>query len=119
MTRVITKYVTKTVHIKDVGEHNANVAINIVPHTCNMSDAWVSVHDSAAAGIFADPTSAGNGADSGIKDTEALAIISDNYDTFHKQKAQLELMQQWVTETNAAIEAANKEAAKKKHWWSK
>lgn len=116
--KVITKYVTRTVHIKDIGEHNANVAKNIVPSECKLSDGWVRLHNAAATGIEVDPTSAANGADSGIKDTDALATISDNYDTFHQQKAQLDALQQWITETNAAIEAANK-ATTKKHWWSK
>jgi len=115
---VITKYKTKIVHIKDVGEHNANVANTIVPSTCTLSDAWVSVHDAAAAGIAADTTSAANGAPSGIKDTEALAVVSSNYDLFHKQKVQLEALQQWITENNATIAAANAKV-KKKHWWNK
>lgn len=115
---VITQYKTKIVHIKDVGDNNANVANTIVPDTCVLSNGWVYTHDSAAAGIEADRTRAANGTTSGIKATEALATVSDNYATYNALKAQTEALQAIITQTNAAIDEANVKV-KKKHWWNK
>lgn len=118
-TQIIIKYKTKLVHIKDVGDHNANVAKNIVHSTCNVASGWVSTHDAAATGNKVDPISGANATDSGIKDTEALATISDNYKTFHDQKEQLDRIQEEIVQHNANIDKANAEVKKKKHWWNK
>jgi len=113
---VITKYVTKVVHIKDVGEHNENVAKTVVPDTGVLSNGWVYTHNAAAANQEADPARAVDDTSSGVKDTEALATVIDNYATYNKLKAQLEALQQYINETNASIDAENAKIAKKHHW---
>lgn len=60
-----------------------------------------------ANGSVNDPT------DSGVKDTEALDVVVQNYSSFKLNAAQLEALQKWVVEAKKEVDRQNKEARKR------
>lgn len=87
---------------------NQNLAKTIVPHQHNLSKGWIYLHDSAALGILADKDLAADPADSGIKDNDALAVVSDNYSSCAAYVNQLTQLQQWIINTKKNVDDLNK-----------
>lgn len=105
---VVTKYVDRIVYITKWRTKNVEI-IKEVPSNCELSAGWVHVHDSAAEGHDADRAAAADGATSGIKDTEALATVVDNYGICAANAAKLEAWQKWYKEQGALVGKINRE----------
>ena len=103
---VVTKYVDRIVYITKWRTKNVEI-VKEVPSNCELSAGWVHVHDSAAEGHDADRSGAADGATSGVKDTEALATVVDNYSKCLQNTAQLTSLQEWVRQTQDYIKSLN------------
>ncbi len=112
VTKIVTHYVTKYVHIKDVGVQNEKTIINYVPDVEFLSNGWVYAHDSAATGVYIDPTKAANDSPSTTKANQALSVVSENYTTCNATREELISLQDWIKAYNSAVVQANKNAEK-------
>ncbi len=101
-TIVVTEYINRIKEVVKWRTKNVEV-ISVVPSVCELSDGWVSVHDSSAEGRDADTARAADGAASGIKDTQALRTIVENYATCHETREQLFALQNWIREQHNLI----------------
>lgn len=111
--KILTQVITKTQIIHDHGVTNETIANTIVPDHQFLSLGWLRTHDSAAAGNAVDPTSAADGTPSTTQANTALSTVVDNYATCEVTRTELIGLQQWITETNANIAAANKKIKNK------
>ena len=106
--KVVTEYVDRIVYITKWRTKNVEI-IKEVPSNCELSAGWVHVHDSSASGKDADSTQAADGASSGIKDTEALETVVDNYGICATNAAKVKAWQDWYTEQQAAVGKINRD----------
>jgi len=104
--KVIIEYVDRIVKIKEKEYVYINKAKD-VPSKCELSNGWVSLHDSAASG--SEPDSAGviDATPSGIKDNQALETVTSNYSICERNAEQLKSLQEWVRNNNKIIEEGN------------
>lgn len=105
--KVITVYVDKIIKVKEIEYVYINKSKN-VPSKCELSNGWVSLHDSAATGSEPDSTGVIDAAPSGIKDNQALETVVSNYSTCQRNSEQLKSLQEWVRENNKILEGNNK-----------
>lgn len=105
---VVTKYVDRIVYITKWRTKNVEI-VKEVPSNCELSNGWVHVHDSSASGQDADRTQATDGASSGIKDTEALQTVVDNYGACAANTEKLKAWQNWYTEQQAVVGKINRD----------
>ena len=110
---VLTKYVDRVKVIKEK-EYVYRDKIVTVPSKCELSNGWVYLHDSVVKGSDADAVGVTDGASSGVKDTDALDVITENYGICKSNAAKLEALQDWIRKAKAEVDKANKEAEKKK-----
>lgn len=75
----------------------------LVPSQCSISEGWIEIHNQAAQGLqwSIDPEQANN--PSGVKDTEVLDIVIQNYSLCQQTQDQLTALQQWVNENDISI----------------
>lgn len=111
-TVVVTEYVDKIKVIKEK-EYVYRDKIVTVPSKCELSSGWVYLHDSVATGSDADTTRTTDDTSSGIKDTEALGVITENYGICKQNAEQLNSLQKWIRDSQAAVEKSNEEARKR------
>ena len=99
--RVITKYikvagatrvVTNTIEKEVIRYEAANL------DACPLSAGARSLHDSAAANAVPDPTSATDGATSGLKTSALTKTCTENYAAYHQTADRLRGLQDWVKE---------------------
>ncbi len=100
--KIVIEYVDRVEEIVKWRTKNVEV-IKLVPSGCELSDGWVSVHDSSAEGRDADPTRAADDTPSGIKDTEALGTIVENYASCHENREQVIALQSWIREQQQLV----------------
>ena len=105
---VVTKYVDRIVYITKWRTKNVEI-VKEVPSNCELSAGWVHVHNSAAEGHDAVRSEATDGASSGIKDTEALATVVDNYGICAANAAKLEAWQNWYKEQSIVVGKINRD----------
>lgn len=105
---VVTKYVDRIVYITKWRTKNVEI-IKEVPSNCELSNGWVHVHDSSASGKDADRAQATDGASSGIKDTEALETVVDNYGACAANTEKLKAWQNWYTQQQAVVGKINRD----------
>lgn len=119
---IVTKYVDRVKVIKEKEYVYRDQAINVVPTKCELSSGWVWLHDASARGESADATRSADATPSGIKDTEALAVVTENYSIANLNAEQLKSLQEWVNEAQRTIEEANEiirnNNEKKKNRWN-
>lgn len=106
--RVVTEYVDRIVYVTKWRTKNVEI-VKEVPSNCELSNGWVHVHDSAAKGGNADRTSAADGTSSGIKDTEALETVIDNYGTCAINAEKVKAWQKWYNEQYVVVGKINRE----------
>lgn len=109
---IVTKYVDKIKVIKEKEYVYKNQAISVVPSQYELSNGWVSLHDASARGEPADATRIADETTSGIKDNQALAVITENYSICAANAEQLKLLQEFINESKKAIDEANKKGGK-------
>lgn len=105
--KVVTVYVDKIIKVKEIEYVYINKSKN-VPSKCELSNGWVSLHDSAATGSEPDSTGVADASSSGIKDNQALETVVSNYSTCQRNAEQLKSLQEWVRENNKILEGNNK-----------
>ena len=119
---IVTKYVDRVKVIKEKEYVYRDQAISVVPSKCELSDGWVWLHDASARGEPSDATRSADATPSGIKDTEALAVVTENYSNANANAEQLKSLQEWVNEAKRIVEEANevirKNNDKKKNRWN-
>ena len=113
-TQVVTEYVDRVQVVKEKEYVYRDLAQNVVPSQCTMSNGWVHAHDASARADNADPTRASDETSSGIADTTALVGIIGNYSRCQQNAQQLASLQRWISENKEAIDKAAAEAEKKK-----
>lgn len=105
---VVTEYVDRIKVVKEKETIYANAATTDVPSQFNVSNGWVYLHDTAATAGDADRARASDATTSDIKDNQALATIVTNYSVCLQNAQQLTSLQKWITDSQTAIEKANK-----------
>jgi hypothetical protein len=81
--------------------------------SCPVTVGWVQYHDERAAGLpaGAGPTPGTAGADSGVKEAEALETVGDNYSAYYKCKERVRQVIQTYDDvqqtTNGAVKRMN------------
>ena len=100
-TKTIVKYVDRIREVEKKGEKNEAAVAQYVPPAvdaaCSINNGFVVLHNAAAGGTEV-PGSAGasNEEASGVKLSEVETTVVQNYNTYHKVKAQLEELQDWL-----------------------
>ena len=79
-----------------------------VPSMCEVSKGWVYVHDQAVTGAHPDVDASANPDLSGVKDTDVLGVVTDNYSTCREKDAQIKAWQDYFARVKQAVENANK-----------
>lgn len=100
--KIVIEYVDRVKEVVKWRTKNVEI-IKIVPSGCELSAGWVSVHDSSAEGRDADATRAADDTSSGIKDTEALGTIVENYASCHENREQVIALQSWIREQQQLV----------------
>jgi hypothetical protein len=101
-TKIVTEYVDRIVYVTKWRTKNVEI-VKEVPSNCELSNGWVHVHDASAEGHDADSTAATDGGSSGIKDTEALETVVDNYGSCAANTEKLKAWQKWYTEQSEVV----------------
>jgi len=109
-TKIVTEYVDKIIYVTKWRTKNVEI-VKEVPSNCELSNGWVHVHDAAAEGHDADSTGATDATSSGIKDTEALETVVDNYGACAANTEKVKAWQKWYTEQKAEVDIINNESA--------
>lgn len=111
---IVTEYVDKveTIHQKETVYRDR--LVNLGEGKNDLSNGWVELHDAAARLADPDAILASDKSPSGVMDNAALAVVLSNYSACHANKQQLISLQKWITDNQAAIEAANLKAPKEK-----
>jgi hypothetical protein len=107
-TKIVTEYVDKIIYITKWRTKNVEI-IKEVPSNCELSNGWVHVHDASVSSTNADRTAAADGTSSGIKDTEALETVVDNYGACAANTEKLKSWQKWYTEQQTVVGKINRE----------
>ena len=106
---VVTEYVDRVKVVKEK-EYVYRDKIVTVPSKCELSDGWVRLHDTSARGDDAGTTDFTDETPSGIRDTQALGTVIENYSICHQNAEQLKALQNWVRQAQAEVLRLNAEA---------
>lgn len=112
LTKIITQYDTKVVHVKDSGVTNAQIITKIIPDHEYLSNAWVSAHNSIATGEPIDASTAVDGSPSTFTAVDALSTININYTACNKYIEEVKGLQAYINGYNAAINKVNADRKK-------
>lgn len=105
--QVVTEYVDRVQKIKEM-QIVYRDRVKEVPSICEVSKGWVYVHDQAVTGAVPDATASAVPDLSGVKDTEALGVVTDNYSACREKDAQIKAWQDYFARVKEAVEKANK-----------
>ena len=106
-TKIVTEYVDRIIYVTKWRTKNVEI-IKEVPSNCELSNGWVHVHDASASSTDANRTAAADGASSGIKDTEALETVVDNYGACAANTEKLKAWQKWYTDQQTVVGKINR-----------
>lgn len=109
---VVTEYVDRIKTIKEKEYIYVKLADNTVPSKCELSNGWVHVHDASATNGDADTTKSADATPSGVKDNQALGVVTENYSRCEQNAQQLILLQKWIVDNKDAIDKLNREKQK-------
>jgi hypothetical protein len=105
--KIVIKYVDRIVEVVKWRTKNVEI-VKEVPSNCELSAGWVHVHDSSAEGRDADSAAAADGTSSGIKDTEALEVVADNYGICAINAEKVKAWQDWYTNQQTVVGKINR-----------
>ena len=110
---VTTQFVdrTNTIREKEVIYRDATSNLG---STVELSNGWVHLHDVAARMINPNAQLASEKSPSGVMDNSALAVVIGNYSICKQNAEQLESLQKWVRDNQAAVKAANEKKGEDK-----
>lgn len=103
---VVTEYVDRVNTIREREYVYLDAVENDVPSQFVMSNGWVYTHDISATSSDADSTRSSDASPSGVTDTQALAGVIRNYTICESNAVQLEELQRWIRENQAAVNAS-------------
>lgn len=106
--QVVTKFIDRVKTIKEK-EYVYKDRIVTVPSKCELSNGWVSSHDASASSSELGAAEAADAASSGIKDTEALRTVIENYSICHQNAEQVLALQDYILKREKEINKYNKE----------
>jgi hypothetical protein len=106
--KTITEYVDKWKVVKEREFVYVDTAKNGVPSGGYLSNGWINLHDTAVVLGEVDRVKASDATQSNIKDSQALATIVGNYSVCLQNAQQLSSLQQWILDSQAAIEKSKK-----------
>jgi hypothetical protein len=109
---IVTEYVDRWNTIREKEYINVNTAKNNVPGQYNLSNAFVSLHDTSARNTEVDTTRSLDASPSGVIDNQALAVIVSNYARCHQTSQQVIGLQQTIIEHNKTIDELNEKNKK-------
>lgn len=101
--QIVTEYVEKIKEVVRWRTRNVEVIIDSVPDTCELTNGWVSVHDSAARALHADSTRASDATPSGVTAPQALKEINNNYSICKENADRLVALQDWIRKQDQLI----------------
>lgn len=110
---VLTQYVDRWHTIKETQYVNVESAKSRVPSQFELSNGWVSTHDSAAGATKVDPAAATDATPSGIRDNQALITVINNYAKYHSCQSQLNAVLDLIDKHNQTIDEINARKGKK------
>lgn len=103
---VVTEYV-ETIKYLDKIKVEYQTQVVEVPSKCSVAEGWVYLHDRAALGLPSDPALSSDPTDSGVKDKDALAVVTDNYVTCRKNAEQLTKLLSYLDQVDKAVNEVN------------
>lgn len=104
--KVTIKYVNKVKTIKEKEFVYVDAAGNLI-NTSELPNGWVYIHDATILQLELDEIMANDPALSGFTAAEALKIIVTNYGKCLQNAEQLTSLQQWIKETQEAVNNEN------------
>jgi hypothetical protein len=102
---VVTEYIDRTNTIREKEVIYRQAAGGLQPQH-DLSNGWIHLHDAAARLANPDMQLASDQSPSGVMDNTALAVVMSNYAVCKQNSDQLTALQRWITDNQAAIEAA-------------
>lgn len=109
---VTTQFVDRTNTIREKEIIYRDVSNNLGSQY-NLSNGWIHLHDAAAKLANPNMTLASDKSPSGIMDNTALTVVMNNYAICKQNSEQLEALQKWIRDNQAAVNAANGQKEKK------
>lgn len=102
---VVTEYIDRTNTIREKEVIYRQAAGGLEPQH-DLSNGWIHLHDAAARLANPDMQLASDQSPSGVMDNTALAVVMSNYAVCKQNSDQLTALQRWITDNQAAVEAA-------------
>jgi hypothetical protein len=102
---VVTEYIDRTNTIREKEVIYRQAAGGLEPQH-DLSNGWIHLHDAAARLANPDMQLASDQSPSGVMDNTALAVVMSNYAVCKQNSDQLIALQRWITDNQAAVEAA-------------
>jgi hypothetical protein len=96
--RVVTKYLTKIIRVKDTNEQIQKQITTQNDAKCSIPQSYVSLLNDAATNTVPSPSAGTNGTPSSITLSESERVIAENYELYNKVSEQLKALQAWVRE---------------------
>lgn len=109
--KVVTEYKDKWHTIEKEKIKYVEVAKE-VPSGGELSTGWVEVHNAAALGKDPSTVDYTNATPSGVKDSQALPTVTNNYGTYKQCVANLNALQDIIEAHEKAVKEANKKGKK-------
>lgn len=104
--QVVTKYVDRVQLVRVAGETiTKEVPVYVTPESdahCAVPRGFVRLHDAAAANSIPKPPGPADASPAGIALSAVASTVADNYTRCHENSAQLEALQGWVRDMQAA-----------------
>lgn len=101
--RVVTEYKDRVSYVDRVVYQTRDVIRDNVPEQFTLSKGWVYAYNQSIAGLPVDPVLAADKTPSSISEMRALAdTIAPNNGVYLANKAQLDSLQKWIKDTEAA-----------------
>jgi len=97
-TKVVTKYIDKLTIVKENSNAISKYINTNSDAMCQLPNSFSVLHDSAAKNELPDSTRVTDASASGIKLSQATAVIIDNYGICNQNSEQLKALQDWVSE---------------------
>lgn len=101
--KVVTEYKDRVAYVNRVVYKTRDVIRDSVPEQFTLSRGWIYAYNQSVRGLELDPALASDKTPSTVSEMRALAdTIAPNNGICLANKAQLDSLQQWVTETEAS-----------------
>jgi len=106
--KTVTVYKDRVAYIDRVQYRTKTVIETAVPEQFQLSKGWIYVYNQSVAGAEVNSELAADGERSGVSDRAALLTAAENNTIALKNATQLESLQNWIRDTEAARAEATK-----------